>query len=65
MVTVDFEFDIDERVRTPFGEGIVRIQGRDASNILIYSVLGVNGEHWFKETELENYDSYMSNLGNE
>lgn len=50
---VDFEFDIDEKVITPFEEkGIISMLGFDEGGKRYYVLTKLNSQ-WLKETELK------------
>jgi len=50
--TVSFEFDIDEQVKTPFGDlGIVSMLGYDDGGPQ-YFVKTKEGGNWYKESQL-------------
>lgn len=52
-VKVEFKFELNQRVETPFGEkGIVRMMGIDDGGKK-YFVLMKNNENWFQESELQ------------
>lgn len=52
MRTIDFKFDVDDDVITPFGDhGIVSMLGHDESGNLYYVKTSKGGE-WFKEKQL-------------
>jgi len=53
MRTVEFKFDVNERVITAFGNvGIVDMLAVSESNTISYYVRTATGGQWFKETEL-------------
>ena len=50
---VEFKFELDTWVKTPFGErGLITTLAYDESGI-IYSVKTKNTRSWFKENQLE------------
>ena len=53
MKEVTFQFDLDQHVKTPFGDvGIVGTCGLDDSGE-VYYVKTATGGNWFKESQLE------------
>jgi hypothetical protein len=52
MTTVEYKFDIDQKVNTPFGLGIITMLGYDEGGAKYYVVTGSNSA-WLKEALLE------------
>lgn len=56
MKTVEYKYDIDQKVTTPFGEdGIVSMLGFDEAGNQ-YHVKTANDSQWFKEKQLTGTD---------
>lgn len=52
MKTVEYKFDLDQKVKTPFGdEGIVSMIGFDEGGKQYFVKTSNNGQ-WFKEDQL-------------
>ena len=52
MRTVDFKFDVDDEVVTPFGDdGIISMIGVDEGGNMYY-VKTAKNDNWFKEVQL-------------
>ncbi len=52
MQQIDFKFDIDQKVKTPFGdEGIITMLGYDDGGKQYY-VKTAQNDQWFKENQL-------------
>jgi hypothetical protein len=50
-MTVEFKFSIDQKVNTPFGEGIINMLGVDDGGVKYYVDLESSGK-WIKEAQL-------------
>jgi hypothetical protein len=57
-MTVEFKFNVDQRVRVPFfgAMGIISMLGYD-DNGIVYYVKIQGGGNWFKEKDIEPYES--------
>jgi hypothetical protein len=56
MKRVEYKYDIDQKVKTPFGEeGIVSMLGFDEAGNQ-YHVKTANDSQWFKEKQLTETD---------
>ncbi len=52
-LTVEFLFDTDEKVETPFGEGIIDMCAIGNARDKMYFVKQANGSEWFPERLLK------------
>lgn len=53
MTHVDFEFKIKQKVKTPFGNGIVRWLAVDDTGKKQINVMTEHDSRWYHEDELE------------
>lgn len=52
MRTVVFQYDVDDKVKTPFGDsGIIQMLGYDDGGVQYY-VKTASASNWFKESQL-------------
>lgn len=56
MRKVEFKFDIDQWVETPFGKGIVSMLAVDDQGFVAYWVKTEHKSEWYKEHQLSYVD---------
>ncbi len=50
-MTINFKFEMDQKVKTPFEDGIIEMLGYDDGGVKYYVTTKSNGA-WYKEKEL-------------
>lgn len=61
MKTIEYKFDMDQKVDTPFGRGFITMLGHDESGNR-YVVQTKEGSDWYKEDKLSPAPATISAL---